>query len=77
MILANDRKASQAIRLDEKSNVELPFLAELEKLGWAVLCLEQVQTPEQSGRTRFDQVILLRTTTHARGSSSSSWEAPH
>jgi type I restriction enzyme R subunit len=58
MILANDSKASQTIRLDEKSNVELPFLAELEKLGWAVLRLEQVQTPEQSERTSFDQVIL-------------------
>jgi type I restriction enzyme R subunit len=58
MILSNDNKASQAIRLDEKNNVEEPFLAQLAALGWNVLRLVQGQTPEQSGRTSFDQVIL-------------------
>lgn len=58
MILSND-KANAALRLDEKSNVEEPFLAQLEGLGWQVIRLQQVQTPEQSDRASFDQVVLL------------------
>lgn len=58
MILSND-KASASLRLDEKSNVEEPFLAQLEGLGWEVIRLQQAQTPEQSGRASFDQVVLL------------------
>lgn len=58
MILANDNKAPQTIRLDEKSNVEEPLLAQLEALGWTVIRLGTGQTPAQSGRTSFDQVIL-------------------
>ncbi len=59
MILSND-KASTAIRLDEKSNVERPLLDQLEGLGWTVIRLEQAQTPQQSHRSSFDQVVLLR-----------------
>lgn len=58
MILSND-KATPAIRLDEKSNVESPLLDQLESLGWTVIRLEQVQTPQQSLRSSFDQVVLL------------------
>ena len=58
MILSND-KANPAIRLDEKSNVETPLLDQLEGLGWTVIRLEQAQTPEQSLRSSFDQVVLL------------------
>lgn len=58
MILSND-KANPAIRLDEKSNVETPLLDQLEGLGWTVISLEQAQTPQQSLRSSFDQVVLL------------------
>ena len=58
MILSND-KASPTLRLDEKSNVEEPFLDQLESLGWTIIRLEQVQTPAQSLRRSFDQVVLL------------------
>jgi type I restriction enzyme R subunit len=58
MILSND-KANPAIRLDEKSNVETPLLDQLEGLGWTVIRLGQVQTPQQSLRSSFDQVVLL------------------
>ena len=58
MILSND-KASPTLRLDEKSNVEETFLDQLESLGWTIVRLEQVQTPAQSFRRSFDQVVLL------------------
>lgn len=35
MILSND-KGNPAMRLDEKGNVEEPFLEQLAGLGWAV-----------------------------------------
>ncbi|MFZ2421761.1 MAG: type I restriction endonuclease subunit R [Anaerolineae bacterium] len=57
MILSND-KANHAIRLDEKSNVETPLLDQLEGLGWTVIRLERAQTPPQSQRASFDQVVL-------------------
>lgn len=57
MILSND-KASPAIRLDEKSNVETPLVDQLEGLGWTAIRLEQAQTPQQSHRSSFDQVVL-------------------
>ena len=58
MILTND-KPNPALHLDEKTNVEEPFLDQLAGLGWDVIRLQQVQTPEQSLRASFDQVVLL------------------
>jgi len=58
MILSND-KANPTIRLDEKGSVETPLLDQLESLGWTVIRLEQAQTPQQSLRASFDQVVLL------------------
>ncbi|MGB8648872.1 MAG: HsdR family type I site-specific deoxyribonuclease [Anaerolineae bacterium] len=57
MILSND-KSNDTIRLDEKSHVEEPFLAQLERLGWQVLRLDQKQTPAHSFRADFGKVVL-------------------
>ena len=57
MILSND-KANPALRLDEKGNVEQPLLDQLQSLGWTVIRLEQAQTPGQSLRSSFDEVVL-------------------
>lgn len=53
MILSND-KVNPAIHLDKKSNVETPLLDQLASLGWTVIRLQQIQTPEQSHRSSFD-----------------------
>jgi type I restriction enzyme, R subunit len=68
MILNNDHKhrgsLGETLKLDERSHVELPFLAQLRGLGWQggtneVLELAMQQTPEQSFRTSFSEVVLL------------------
>jgi type I restriction enzyme R subunit len=58
MIISNDKKDPK-LKLDEKSHVEDHFLDQLEGLGWEVIRLQQVQSPEQSFRTSFDEVVLL------------------
>ena len=58
MILFND-KQHPALRLDEKTNVQEPFLDQLEALGWTVIRLEQKQEPGASFRQHFGQVVLL------------------
>ena len=40
MILSNDKR-NAALRLDEKTHVEEPFLQQLEDLGWTVIRLKQ------------------------------------
>lgn len=57
MILSNDNQ-TEALRIDEKSHVETPLLDQLEQLGWTVLRLDQKQTPQESFRTSFSQVVL-------------------
>lgn len=68
MILSNDTKyrgnIGSTLKLDEYSHVEQPFLEQLKELGWnkggnQVLELQMQQTPEQSFRTSFSEVILL------------------
>ena len=58
MIISNDKKRDQHLRLDEKTSVEDPFLDQLEAQGWEVIRLQQVQEPEGSYRQHFSQVIL-------------------
>ena len=55
----------QYLRLDEKTHVEEPFLKQLEAmpgLRWQVLRLEMGngQTPQQTGREDFTQVVIGR-----------------
>ncbi len=47
------------IKLDEKNHVEEPFLKQLEVLDWQVIRLEQKQTPKESLRENFTEVVLL------------------
>jgi type I restriction enzyme, R subunit len=46
------------IKLDERTHVEKPLLDQLAGLGWEIIDLTQAQTPAQSLRTSFDEVIL-------------------
>jgi type I restriction enzyme R subunit len=52
-------KTPPHIKLDEKNHVEEPFLAQLEGLGWEVIRLEQKQSPQDSCRENFAEVVLL------------------
>ncbi|WP_406843496.1 type I restriction endonuclease subunit R [Flavobacterium soyae] len=67
MIVTNDNKyrgnLGSSLKLDEYSHVEKPFLEQLIHLGWAsgnneVLELALQQTPQQSYRTSFSEVVL-------------------
>ncbi len=62
MILSNDNKyrgnLGSALKLDEYSHVEKPFLEQLAGLGWEVFELKMQQQPEQSFRTSFSEVVL-------------------
>ena len=55
----NTDKTPPHIKLDERNHVEEPFLAQLEWLGWDVLRLEQKQSPRDSYRENFAEVVLL------------------
>ena len=68
MILNNDIKyrgeLGKTLKLDEYSSVELPFMEQLRGLGWnqnlnQVIELSMQQTPEQSFRNSFSEVVLL------------------
>jgi type I restriction enzyme R subunit len=53
------RASTEAIRLDEKYHVEEPLLEHLEKLDWTVVRLDMHhQTPRETGREDFSQVVL-------------------
>lgn len=53
------RTTAEAIRLDEKYHVEEPLLEHLDKLGWTVVRLDMHhQTPAETGRKDFSQVVL-------------------
>jgi type I restriction enzyme R subunit len=55
-----DRKVSQQILVNEREWVEKPLLNQLEGLGWTILDLEMKgQTPAQSFRESFDEVVIL------------------
>lgn len=76
MIISNDNKyrgqQGQALKLDEYSNVELPFIEQLKQLGWdkehnEVIQLQLQQKPEDSYRTSFAQVLLVPKLAEALG----------
>lgn len=67
MILSNDNKyrgnLGESFRLDERTHVEEPFLEQLRNLGWSkdeneILDLKQQQSPEDSFRSSFSEVVL-------------------
>jgi type I restriction enzyme R subunit len=49
---------AKLLRIDERKFVEEPFLAHLQDLSWEVIDLDGKQTPEESYRTDFAQVIM-------------------
>lgn len=68
MILSNDNEyrgnTRETLKLDEYSAVEKPFMEQLRDLGWneaenQVIELKLQQSPEQSYRTSFSEVVLL------------------
>lgn len=47
------------IRIDERNHVEKPFLDQLAGLGWDVIDLDGEQTPGDTFRTTFAEVVML------------------
>ena len=52
-------KTAQEIKLDERNHVERPFLEQLEGLKWKVLDCDSKQTPVQTFRESFTEVVML------------------
>jgi type I restriction enzyme R subunit len=53
-----ENKNTSYLRLHEKEYVEEPFLKQLEELGWNIVRLDTKQTPQDSNRESFSEVIL-------------------
>ncbi len=52
-------KTPKHIRLDERNHVELPFLDQLNGLGWEIIDLtDEKQKPGDTGRESFTEVIM-------------------
>jgi type I restriction enzyme R subunit len=56
--MAYKDKTPPHIKLDERNHVERPLLDQLDGLGWEVIDLDNTQTPAQSLRQSFTEVIL-------------------
>lgn len=52
-------KTPETIRIDERKYVEKPLLDQLHGLGWEIIDLDRQQTPKQSFRETFSEVVLL------------------
>lgn len=66
MIRSNDKQDTRgkSLKIDEYNSVEHPLMLQLHGLGWDTLELKMQQTPRESGRNSFLEVIiepLLRT----------------
>ncbi len=51
-------KTPEYIKIDEKNHVEEPFLKQLKELDWSVKRLEMKQTPADTGRENFTEVVI-------------------
>ena len=51
-------KTPERIRMNERKYVEAPFLSQLAGLGWEVRDLDLKQSPEDTGRENFSQVVM-------------------
>jgi type I restriction enzyme R subunit len=49
----------KAILINERNHVEKPFLDQLDSLNWEIFDLERTQTPQQSFRESFTEVVML------------------
>ncbi len=52
-------KTAQEIKLDERNHVEKPLLDQLKGLGWEVIDCDKQQTPSQTHRESFTEVVML------------------
>jgi type I restriction enzyme, R subunit len=52
-------KTPKEIKLDERKHVEEPFLDQLKGLGWTIIDCDSQQTPAQTYRENFTEVVLL------------------
>lgn len=52
-------KTPEHIRIDERNHVEKPLLEQLSGLQWEVLDLDKTQTPRQTFRESFAEVVML------------------
>ena len=52
-------KTPEHIRIDERNHVEKPLLDQLADLHWEILDLDKIQTPQQTFRDNFTEVVML------------------
>jgi len=52
-------KTPEHIRIDERNHVEKPLLEQLVDLQWEILDLDKIQTPPQTFRESFTEVVML------------------
>jgi type I restriction enzyme R subunit len=52
-------KTAQEIKLDERNHVEEPFLDQLDGLGWTIIKCDSKQTPGDTFRESFTEVVML------------------
>ena len=52
-------KTPEHIRIDERNHVEKPLLDQLAGLEWEILDLDKTQTPQQTFRENFTEVVML------------------
>ncbi|MDO8608667.1 MAG: type I restriction endonuclease subunit R [Phaeospirillum sp.] len=56
--MAYQDKTPAHIKIDERNHVEKPLLDQLAGLGWEVLDLEMKQSPKETWRESFNEVVL-------------------
>jgi type I restriction enzyme R subunit len=57
--MPNADKTPKEIKLDERQHVEMPFLNQLKGLGWTVVDCDSQQTPAQTFRDNFTEVVMF------------------
>jgi type I restriction enzyme R subunit len=57
--MALNEKLAREIRLDERNHVEKPFLDQLADLNWEVIDCDNKQTPAETFRESFMDVVML------------------
>jgi type I restriction enzyme R subunit len=51
--------SAQALKLDERNHVEKPLLDQLAGFGWDIIECGNTQSPQQTYRTNFTEVVML------------------
>ncbi|MGK7884386.1 MAG: type I restriction endonuclease subunit R [Crocosphaera sp.] len=53
------KKTPKQIKMNERNSVEKPMLDQLQGLGWEILDLKRTQTPQQTFRENFTEVLMF------------------